>query len=194
MKLIVASHNKGKINEFKALLEPLGYEILSASMLDIDMSGVVEDGLTFADNARIKTKFLSDITGMVVVADDSGLCIESLPDILGVHSARFMGEDTDYQIKNNEVLRLLKDKENRNAYFHSSISLYGPGVDEIFEGDVHGVIADAIHGEGGFGYDPIFVPNGYEQSFGTMDSDLKNKISHRAIALKQFIEYMKENS
>lgn len=192
MKVVVASNNKGKIKEFKAILEPLGFEIVLASEMGIDLSEIVEDGNTFEDNSKIKSKYIYDKTHMMSIADDSGLCIESLPDILGVYSARFMGEDTSYDIKNIEVLRLLEDKENRNAAFHSVISVCYDDIDWSFEGIVEGVITMAPSGTGGFGYDPIFMPKGYTETFGTLDDTVKNNISHRAIALKKMAAHFKK--
>ncbi|NLW14874.1 MAG: RdgB/HAM1 family non-canonical purine NTP pyrophosphatase [Erysipelothrix sp.] len=185
MKIALASSNKGKIREFKQILEPLGYTLHTAEDLGVDMSKVVEDGKTFTDNAKIKAKYLYDKTGLLSIADDSGLIINALPDILGVYSARFMGEDTDYAIKNKAVLEMLEDKEDRSASFHSIISIVGEDTDLSFEGDIKGNIDRKISGENGFGYDPIFIPESYDISFASLDDAVKNEISHRAIALKK---------
>ncbi|QIK70348.1 RdgB/HAM1 family non-canonical purine NTP pyrophosphatase [Erysipelothrix sp. HDW6C] len=190
MKILVASHNNGKINEFKELLEPRGYTVLSAKDMGISMDDVEETGTTFAENARIKAEFLYKQTGTTAIADDSGLTVVALPDILGIYSARFMGEDTPYIEKNKEILTRLEDKADRSAYFNCAIALVGDNVDEVFEGQIHGTVADRVMGFGGFGYDPIFVPNNYEQSFGQLSADEKNKISHRALATEAFIKYL----
>lgn len=192
MKIAIASANQGKIKEFKAILEPLGYELISAKDLGIDMDTVEETGDTFEANAKLKSDFLYQQTKMLSIADDSGIVINALPDILGVQSARFMGHDTSYEEKNNKVIELLKDKEDRSAYFISVISLSGEGVHESFEGIVNGHIAHSIIGENGFGYDPIFIPEGFETSFGLIDKEIKNKMSHRAKSLSKLMEYFNE--
>ncbi len=192
MKIAIASNNKGKIKEFKAILEPLGYTLMTAGELGVDMDVVEETGETFAENAKLKSDYLYQETKLLSVADDSGLVIEALPDILGVTSARWMGEDTDYAIKNEKVLELLKDKKDRSAYFISVISISDGKEEHHFEGIVKGKIAHEGTGEGGFGYDPIFIPEGFNESFGVMDDVQKNEISHRARSLKKMTEYFNE--
>lgn len=192
MKIAIASENKGKIAEFKAILEPLGYEIIPASELGVDMSPLEETGETFAQNAKLKSEYLFNKTNMPSLADDSGLVINALPDILGVKSARFMGENTSYDVKHQEILRLLSDKKDRSAYFESAISLTSATEQEIFSGQVHGKIALEPMGHKGFGYDPIFMPEGYGITFGLIDGSIKNKISHRAKSLQAFSEYLNE--
>lgn len=193
MKVAVASNNAGKINEFKQILEPLGYEVISAKALGVDMDCVEETGTTFEENALIKARYLYEVTKISSIADDSGLVIESLPDILGVYSARFMGKDTPYDVKNRKVIELLEDK-SRNAYFISSIA-YVSNVDvKTFEGRCDGEISYEILGESGFGFDPIFVPEGLTQSFGQLDPKTKNTYSHRGKALRKLDCYFKEHS
>ncbi|AZK44519.1 RdgB/HAM1 family non-canonical purine NTP pyrophosphatase [Erysipelothrix piscisicarius] len=191
MELLIASHNEGKIREFRELLEPLGYSVLSAKDYGISMDAVIENQETFRGNARLKSKYLSEQTGLTVISDDSGLVIDALPDILGVKSARFMGEDTSYELKNNEILKRLEGVENRSAHFHCAISLYGPECDEIFEGVVEGVIGEIQNDGTGFGYDPIFYPEGSDQSFGTMSRADKNNISHRGRAVQLLLNYLR---
>lgn len=190
MKIIVASHNPGKIREFKQIFEPRGYEVVSVLEMGVSMDAVEETGETFAENAIIKARYIFEQTGLKAVADDSGLVIEAMPHDLGVRSARFMGEDTPYSEKHAEIFKRLENETNRNAYFHSAIAYVGPEIEEVFEGSVHGVIAHEVMGAEGFGYDPIFVPNGFEKSFGQMTKDEKNAISHRGVALEAFIEYL----
>ena len=190
MKIIVASNNQGKLKEFKSILEPLGYTVVTAKEQGISMDSVEETGATFVENSIIKAAFVHEQTGLPTIADDSGLTISALPDILGVYSARFMGEDTPYVDKNNEILKRLKDESQRDAYFTSAIVMIDEQGIHAFEGRIDGSIAEAIMGEGGFGYDPIFVPNGMTVSFGMLDADVKNKISHRALALQKFIDFM----
>lgn len=188
MKIRVASHNPGKLKEFKAILEPFGYEVI----LGFDgIDDVEETGLTFEENAFIKAQAIHDASGDLVIADDSGLVIDALPNLLGVYSARFE-PSLSYLEKNKLLLEMLKEEENRSARFHSVIALVGEGVHESFAGHVEGKISTEIKGADGFGYDPIFIPNGYSKSFGELAADEKNKISHRAIALQKFIKYIEE--
>lgn len=189
MKILVASSNQGKLKEFRKILEPLGYVVQSAEEAGYSLDHVVEDGLTFEDNALIKARVLYDLTGVPVVADDSGLSINALPDILGVYSARYMGYETPYDVRNKHILELLEDR-NKEAYFTSVIAYVDGSNEYTFKGTIDGVIKE-ISGEGGFGYDPIFYPLGHEISFAQMSDDLKNEISHRAIALAKFIEHIK---
>lgn len=189
MKVVIASNNQGKIKEFKEILSPMGYEILD---LNVSLNEFEEIGSTFKENALLKAEFVYRKTGYLTIADDSGLCIRSLPDILGVYSARFMGEATNYQVKMRAILDLLKDKDDRSAYFKSVIAVVGDGVNLAFEGVCEGDIASEIKGESGFGYDPIFIPKNYQKSFGELDESIKNQISHRFKALKQMMEYLNE--
>lgn len=189
MKVVIASNNPGKIKEFKEILSPMGYEILD---LNISLNDFEETGTTFKENALSKAEFVYRKTGYLTIADDSGLCIRALPDILGVYSARFMGETTDYQVKMNTILDLLKDKNDRSAYFKSVIAVVGDGVNLAFEGVCEGEIASEIKGEAGFGYDPIFIPETYKLTFGELDEAIKNQISHRSKALNKMMEYLNE--
>lgn len=191
MKIALASENENKIKEFKEILEPLGYDVLTPKDLHIDMSSVVEDGLTFRDNALIKAEYLFNQTHIPSIADDSGIVIESLPDILGIHSARFL-ENESYDVKNKEILYRLKDKDNRQAYFVSVIAYVTHNSKETFVGEVHGLIHDEPKGNDGFGYDPIFKPHGYDKTFAQISAETKNEISHRAIAIRKFTEYINE--
>jgi len=189
MKVVIASNNQGKIKEFKEILSPMGYEILD---LNVSLNEFEEIGSTFKENALLKAEFVYRKTGHLTIADDSGLCIRSLPDILGVYSARFMGETTNYQVKMRAILDLLKDKDDRSAYFKSVIAVVGDGVNLAFEGVCEGEISTEIRGDAGFGYDPIFIPKNYQKSFGELDESIKNQISHRFKALKQMMEYLNE--
>lgn len=193
MKIAVASNNEGKLNEFKQILEPLGYEVLSAKMLGINMDVVEETGETFEENALIKARYLFEKTQINSIADDSGLVVESLPDILGVYSARFMGIETSYDVKNRAVIELLEGK-NRSAYFISSIAYVSETVTKTFVGRCDGAIASDILGREGFGFDPIFIPNGFQQSFGQLDSITKNAHSHRGKALRKLDDFFKEHN
>ncbi|CAM3659514.1 RdgB/HAM1 family non-canonical purine NTP pyrophosphatase [Erysipelothrix urinaevulpis] len=192
MKVIVASHNEGKIKEFHSILEPLGFEVLKASDFNVDVSMIEETGTTFAENALIKAKAVYEIIKLPVVSDDSGLNLDAFPELLGVYSARFM-ENEPYHIKNKTILKKYETESNRKANFESCV-VYYDGHAHSFSGIVEGEIVDKIKGEGGFGYDPIFKPSGYSQTFGEMSVIDKDKISHRARALNKFVEFIKEES
>lgn len=193
MKIVIASHNKGKLKEFKAILDGSGIDVVLASDIGINMDDFEETGTTYEANALAKARYVYEQSGLISVADDSGINIDALPDILGVYSARFMGSDTDYRYKNKHILDLLKDSKVRSARFTSVIALVGPTVTECFEGVVEGTISKTIDGEGGFGYDPIFIPNGYQDTYATMPLDIKNTISHRALALNKCVHFLKEH-
>lgn len=189
MKIIIATQNQGKLKEFKSVLEPMGYEVLCASDLDFNLDAIVENGNTFSENALIKANYLHDMSGLKVISDDSGIIIDDLPNELGIRSARFMGEDTPYSIKNETILKRLEAIASPKASFHCSIALVGDNLEKTFSGKVFGTIKKA-QGHGGFGYDPIFYPNGNETSFASMPLDEKNKISHRALAIKKLVAYL----
>ncbi|AMC93470.1 hypothetical protein AOC36_05595 [Erysipelothrix larvae] len=194
MKIVVASHNKGKIKEFNEILGHYGYEVLGVDYVGIDLEHFEETGTTFEENAYLKAKYVFDLCHIPTIADDSGLVLNAFPDILGVYSARFMGEDTPYDIKNNRILELYQTQSDRSSMFVSAISYVTDETHKIFIGEVKGQIAHSIVGDGGFGYDPIFIPNGFECTYAQLDSDIKNQISHRGIALRKFVEYIKEQT
>ena len=185
--LVVVSNNEGKIKEFKNILKD--FNVLSLKDLNIDID-VVEDADTFEGNARLKVQALMDKYDYVV-ADDSGLEITALDNQPGVYSARFLGEDTPYSEKNDIVIEMLKDKEDRSARFISVIAFANKGEISLFKGIIEGSIADCQKGDNGFGYDPIFYIKEYDKSMAELSVDIKDKISHRAKALsklKEFIE------
>ncbi len=185
--LVVVSNNEGKIKEFKNILKD--FNVLSLKDLNIDID-VVEDADTFEGNASLKVQALMDKYDYVV-ADDSGLEITALDNQPGVYSARFLGEDTPYSEKNDIVIEMLKDKEDRSARFISVIAFANKGEISLFKGIIEGSIADCQKGDNGFGYDPIFYIKEYDKSMAELSVDIKDKISHRAKALsklKEFIE------
>ncbi len=186
--IVLVSNNPGKIKEVKSIVEPLGYKILSLKDLNIE-ADIIEDGDSFEENALIKARYLKK-DFEIIIADDSGIEIFSLDMQPGIYSARFLGSDLDYKIKNQMVIDMLKDKKDKRARFVSVIALIYKEKEVTFRGEVMGTITSEIHGEGGFGYDPIFRPDGYDQSFGQLDDKLKNKISHRAVALKKLERYL----
>ena len=184
--IVVVSNNKGKIVEFKAILK--GFNVYSLEDLKIDLD-VVETGTTFKENAQLKVEALMDQYDYVI-ADDSGLEIAALDNQPGVYSARFLGHDTPYEEKNVKVIEMMKAYEDRRARFISVIAFAAQGELHFFEGVINGEIAHEPKGSNGFGYNPIFYMPEYQQTMAEIDNDLKNEISHRALALKQFQEFL----
>lgn len=188
-KLLIASNNPGKVKEISSLL--ISYDIEIFSVTDFDIEEPEETGLTFADNSMLKAEYYSKNLNLPALADDSGLCIEALDGYPGVYSARVVGPDKDYK-KAYDSLRdklLEKGLNSSPAHFICSLALCSTdGTMQEFEGRIDGVISFPPLGDKGFGFDPIFTPNGYDKRFAQMDTDLKNKISHRALAFKKFIE------
>ena len=190
-KLIVASHNAGKIAEIKTLLAPLKIEVQSAA--ELRLGDVEETGTTFEENAKIKANTLSLMCGLPCLADDSGLCVDALDGRPGVYSARY-APDRDFK----EGMKMLLDEmeksgsDNRKAHFSCCLALACPNQKtKVFEGRVDGSISKKPKGSNGFGYDPIFIPEGFEQTFAELGDDVKNKISHRRRALEKFIQELK---
>lgn len=183
MKLIIASNNKGKIREYKQILEPLGYEVVSQKEAGADIE-VEETGTTFAENSQLKAQAIYDMFGCAVLADDSGLEIDALDGEPGVYSARYGGLDKDTE-RTALVLEKMKDvpEDKRGAHFSCSVCFIDEKGKKIMaEGKVFGTIAYEPKGENGFGYDPIFIYEG--KTFAEHTAELKNSVSHRANALK----------
>lgn len=190
-RLIVATNNKHKAQEIKDMLVGLEFEVLSLSDIGIDID-VEESGSTYAENALIKAMALRDLTDGWILADDSGLEIDALDRAPGIYSARYLGEDTPYMIKNSMILDKLEDIDDRSARFVCSIALvFEDGSYWITVNKCEGSISDSIQGINGFGYDPIFIPQGYSQTFGVLPVEIKNSISHRAKALQAVVQYCK---
>lgn len=192
--MIFATGNMGKMKEIKAILGDIGEEILSMKEAGIDMD-IVEDGNTFEENAIIKAKAVMERTGQLALADDSGLEIDALNKEPGIYSARYMGEDTPYEIKNSNLIERMKGVKgkDRSARFVCVIAAAFPDGEIITtRGTIEGVIAEEPAGENGFGYDPIvYVPeNG--MTTGQMDPDAKNAISHRGKALTAMKKILEE--
>ncbi len=189
MKLIVASNNSHKINEIKEMLLNSTFEVVG--LMDIDFNQEIEEtGSSFLENAMIKAKTIQKMyPNDAVLADDSGFCIHYFKDAPGIYSARFMGENTSYIEKNNRILVEMKNVKNRSAYFVCSMVYLYQDYQYSTIQYVYGTVSETIKGSDGFGYDPIFIPNGYEVSF-AQDTQLKSKISHRSKALKEVIEYV----
>ena len=190
-KLVVASHNIGKINEIKTLLAPLKIEVQSAA--DLRLADVEETGTTFEENAKLKANAVSLMCGLPCLADDSGLCVDALNGRPGVYSARY-APNRDFKQGMKMLLDEIKDtgSDNRKAHFSCCLALACPNQKtQIFEGRVDGTIAEKPKGNNGFGYDAIFIPEGYEKTFGELEDDVKNNISHRRLALEKFIKELK---
>lgn len=190
-KILFASHNAGKIAEIKNMLAPLGISVVSA--VDIPFPDVEETGSTFAENSLLKSQTIAKELGIPCIADDSGLCVDALNGAPGVFSARY-APNRDFDKGIDKLLSEMKNSNNksRKAHFSCVVSLaYPDGRYELFEGRVDGKIADEkMCGDGGFGYDPVFVPDGYDCSFAQMSKEEKNKISHRGRAMQKFKEYL----
>ena len=191
IEIVLASRNKKKIAEFQVLLEnAFENKVKVLSLDDIGFVGdIVENGETFEENAFTKASVPASI-GYIGIAEDSGLCVEALDGAPGVYSARYAGEGCSYQDNVNKLLEALEGVENRKARFKTVIALNLNGEQYLFEGKVEGVITKEQHGEKGFGYDPIFLPDGFDQTFAEMPMEVKNKISHRGRATQKLVEFL----
>jgi XTP/dITP diphosphohydrolase len=154
---------------------------------------IPETGATIPENALIKARYVKQHYKMDCFADDSGLEVEALNGAPGVYSARYAGNEKDTDKNNGKLLEELKNASNRNARFVTVIALVVNGKEFVFEGDIKGTIVNEPRGSNGFGYDPLFVPEGYDLTFAEMPSQLKNSISHRAIAVQKLITFLKEH-
>ncbi|MDR2337493.1 MAG: RdgB/HAM1 family non-canonical purine NTP pyrophosphatase [Deltaproteobacteria bacterium] len=189
-RIVLASNNKGKIKEFQEILSPLGYEVVPVGEL-ISVYNVEETADTFERNASIKAVSAAQLTGLQAISDDSGLCIHGLGNRPGILSARSFGVKEDgYPVAFKRIWAEMAEKtpNDNSAHFECCIVVASPVgvVQTVAVGRVFGRIVQPARGEYGFGYDPIFVPDGYNQTFAEMDNNLKNTISHRANALKEF--------
>jgi XTP/dITP diphosphohydrolase len=183
MTIIFASNNKHKIKEINSILGK-SFSLLGLDDVNIH-NDIPEEEPHIEGNALSKARFVHNITGMNVFADDTGLEIEALGGLPGVHSARFAGENKDSSANIEKVLRLLANEENRKARFKTVIALILDNKEYLFEGTVSGTIIKGIRGEEGFGYDPVFLPEGKNRTFAEMSLDEKNTISHRARAFEK---------
>lgn len=189
MKLIFATHNKNKLKEVKSLM-PSSIELLSLDEINFN-DEIEETADTIEGNALLKAKTIYEKTGINCFADDSGLLVDALNGAPGVYSARFAGEQKNDQDNMQKLLHELNDKANRNAHFKTAMALIIDGKESLFEGKIEGKIITQKLGANGFGYDPIFVPEGYTETFAQLDSETKNKISHRARALQKMLVFLK---
>ena len=187
-RLIVATHNQGKLREIRALLADQEIEVLSAG--DLGLGEPEETEYSFSGNARLKARAASGASGFIALADDSGLVVEALGGAPGIYSARWAGPDKDFSVAMQKVETKLSEMEtpDRRAHFICSLSLAWPDdFDVTVEGRVHGQLVWPPRGDQGFGYDPIFVPDGHDLTFGEMEPELKHAIGHRADAFAQLL-------
>lgn len=188
-KLVFATNNAHKLEEIRAIL---GNKIEILSLNDIDChADIPETADTLEGNAALKAQYIYNNYGLDCFADDTGLEVEALNGAPGIYSARYAGGDGhDSEANMNKLLSEMKGKENRKARFRTAICLIEGGVEHLFEGIVNGEIINERRGGAGFGYDPVFMPEGYSETFAEMGNAEKNKISHRARAVEKLCEYL----
>lgn len=190
MRLIVATHNKHKLQEIKEALSDYDYQVIGLDEVDFDFE-IEENKDTFIDNALIKARTIKSFYPHdAILADDSGFCVSALNNDPGVHSARFLGYETPDYIKNQQILKMIENNPNRNAMFVCAMVLLINHDEFVTQQFVYGTIPNESSGIGGFGYDPIFISNGHELTF-AQDPVIKTQISHRAKAIREVIEYVK---
>jgi XTP/dITP diphosphohydrolase len=188
-KLVVATNNAHKLKEISAIL---GNEMELLSLKDIHCNAdIPETADTLEGNARQKAMYIHENYGMDCFADDTGLEVEALNGAPGVFSARYAGDGHDSEANMQKLLKELEGKENRKAQFRTAICLIMEGKEYLFEGIVKGHIIEEKRGGAGFGYDPIFIPEGYNQTFAELGNDVKNTISHRARAVEKLCTFLK---
>lgn len=193
-RIVIASGNQGKIREFRQLFSKYGIETIAMNDLDETLPDVEETGDTFEENARLKAETISDIIQVPVLADDSGLEVDALNKRPGVYSARYAGEQKDDQANLQKVLNELEGKEDREARFVCVLALARPGKETVYKrGTCEGQIGLEPQGENGFGYDPVFYPEGFDRTMAQLSSDEKNRISHRSNALKQLEGWLSQS-
>lgn len=189
-KVVFATNNKNKLNEIQHLLKDV-VDILSLADISFH-EDIPETETTLEGNALLKAHAIYDRYGYDVFADDTGLEIDALNGEPGVYSARYAGEDGNAEANMTKVLLNLKGKDNRKACFRTTIALILNGKEFLFEGKVDGVILSEKQGKKGFGYDPIFQPQGYQETFAQLPMSIKNEISHRGLAVKQLVAFLKD--
>lgn len=188
MKIIFATNNAHKLSEVQAVLGD-GYELVTPRQCGIEEE-IPETAETLEGNARQKARYLFERTGLDCFADDTGLEVEALGGAPGVHSARYATDGHDFAANNRLLLKNLAGEENRRARFRTVICLIEQGKEHLFEGIVEGRIIDHEAGSEGFGYDPLFVPEGCDRTFAEMSAEQKNGISHRGRAVRKLVDYL----
>lgn len=191
MKLVFATNNRHKLDEVRAIV---GDRVEVLSLNDIGCyDDIPETADTLQGNALIKARYIHEKFGVDCFADDTGLEVEALDGAPGVYSARYAGEECDSEANMQKLLQNLTGKSNRNAQFRTVIALIIKGEEKLFNGIVKGTITEEKRGDSGFGYDPVFIPEGFSESFAQMSGDMKNSISHRYRATLELSNYLKEN-
>ncbi len=190
MKIVFATNNKHKIDEVQSLLGK-EFELITLAACGIT-EDIPEEQDTLEGNASQKSHYLHDKMSVNCFADDTGLEVKALNGAPGVHSARYATDGHDFKANNQLLLENLKGNDNRSARFRTVISLILNGEEHLFEGIVEGRIIEQEQGEKGFGYDPLFIPNGYDRTFAQMTISEKNKISHRARATRKLVQFLQK--
>jgi XTP/dITP diphosphohydrolase len=187
-KLVIASHNSGKVAEIAEMIAPLHIHAISAS--DANVIEPEETGITFEENAILKAKHCMNVTGLASLADDSGLVVPAIGGAPGIYSARWAGPNKNFDVAFDRIRNELGSKP-ANAYFICVLALCLPdGTTKTFEGRINGTLVFPPRGVNGFGYDPIFIPEGHKVTFGEFDPNEKNKISHRSRAFAKFMNFL----
>lgn len=194
MVVVSATKNEHKLAEIREIVKLFGMEIKSQNEMGLADIEIIEDGETFEENSEKKAACIMKMSNNISIADDSGLSVDALNGQPGVYSARFAGEHADDKANNEKLLKLLSKEQNRRAKFVCVITMvYPDGRKLVARGECHGKIISEPRGKSGFGYDPLFVPDGYDKTFGELGAETKNKISHRAMALQQLKKLLMEN-
>ena len=191
-EFVLATKNPNKTSEFREMLIPLGFSVLNA--IDFpELPDVLEDGETLTENALKKARTIAKITGKPALADDTGLLVDALNGAPGVYSARFAGKNATYQDNVKKLLSELSKKGEfpHKAHFETILALVDGKDEFLFKGVCEGLIIGEQRGEKGFGYDPVFMPDGFSETFAELSSEQKNVISHRGKALKNFLAWLK---
>jgi XTP/dITP diphosphohydrolase len=187
-RILIATANPGKLEEYRRLLQSRGLEVLSSA--DVGAPEVEEDALTLEENALKKARALFDLTGIPSLGDDTGLEVTALDGRPGVFSARYAGPDCDPAANVEKLLNELQGVADRSARFRTVVAFVSRGIQRVFEGVCPGTIVESPRGARGFGYDPIFLPEGESNTFAQLTPDRKNRISHRGRALQTFVDFL----
>lgn len=189
-RLVLASQNSDKISEMQALLQPLGIEVLSTNDFP-QLEEVIEDQDSLEGNAVKKARYVAQMTGLPALSDDTGLEVDALDGAPGVYSARYAGENASYRDNLRKLLKEMENQPTRSAQFRTVAALVNDSSFFTFEGVCKGEILTEERGEKGFGYDPVFKPEGFSKTFAELDVDTKNQISHRGRAIQKLITFLK---